>query len=215
MILMHNTMDKEKIEKSNLEFSKNSDICLRKLETDTPDSRIVSGYAVKFDSESQYLDFGYIEIIRRGAITEDVIMNSDIFARFNHDEKTVLARSRYGVGSLALELRDDGLYYEFESPHTIEGDALLEHLKRGEITTSSFCFSLPTDGSGEKWTKRDDGIFVREILKINKLYDVSPVYEPAYLSTSCCTRAAEIFKQSNEINSKYDAMLKELDNYKI
>ncbi len=176
------------------------------------DSRIVCGYAVKYDTESQ--NMGFIEIIRKGAITEETILNSDIYARFNHDDNTVLARSRYGEGSLALELRDDGLYYEFEAPNTVIGDELLEHLKRGEITTSSFAFSLPEDGSGDRWYK-EDGILKREILKIDKLYDVSPVYEPAYLATSCSKRALDMVNASEEISKKYDSMLKELEDFII
>lgn len=195
----------------NKEFIRNCEVQLRNLESDTPESRIVSGYAVKFESESQ--DMGFIEIIKKGAITEETIMNSDIFARFNHNEDTVLARSRYGEGSLALELREDGLYYEFEAPHTALGDELLEHLKRGEITTSSFAFTLAEDG--DRWYKREDGTLVREILKINRLYDVSPVYEPAYLATSCSKRALDMVEKSEEITEKYDSMLKELDEFII
>lgn len=195
----------------NKEFIRNCEVQLRNLESDTPESRIVSGYAVKFESESQ--DMGFIEIIKKGAITEETIMNSDIFARFNHNEDTVLARSRYGEGSLALELREDGLYYEFEAPHTALGDELLEHLKRGEITTSSFAFTIAEDG--DRWYKREDGTLVREILKINRLYDVSPVYEPAYLATSCSKRALDMVEKSEEITSKYDSMLKELDEFII
>lgn len=193
----------------NKEFIRNCEVQLRNL--DTPESRIVSGYAVKFESESQ--DMGFIEIIKKGAITEETIMNSDIFARFNHNEETVLARSRYGEGSLALELREDGLYYEFEAPHTALGDELLEHLKRGEITTSSFAFTLAEDG--DRWYKREDGTLVREIIKIDRLYDVSPVYEPAYLATSCSKRALDMVEKSDEITTKYDSMLKELDEFII
>lgn len=195
----------------NKEFIRNCEVQLRNLESDTLESRIVSGYAVKFESESQ--DMGFIEIIKKGAITEETIMNSDIFARFNHNEDTVLARSRYGEGSLALELREDGLYYEFEAPHTALGDELLEHLKRGEITTSSFAFTIAEDG--DRWYKREDGTLVREILKINRLYDVSPVYEPAYLATSCSKRALDMVEKSEEITEKYDSMLKELDEFII
>jgi HK97 family phage prohead protease len=195
------------------EYKNNNEISLRSLETDTPDSRIVSGYAVKFESESQ--DLGFIEIIKKGAITEDTIMKSDIFATFNHKEDCVLARSRYGEGTLALELRDDGLYYEFEAPHTAIGDELLEHLKRGEITTSSFAFTLPEDGSGDKWYKREDGTLVREIVKIDRLFDVSPVWEPAYLATSCSKRAKEMLDLIKILNNKYDSVMRDLENYKI
>lgn len=197
----------------NKEFNKNGEIFIRSLQDAAEESRIVGGYAVKFDSKSQ--NIGFYEIIRKSAITEDTIMKSDIFALFNHDTDAVLARSRYGEGSLALELRDDGLYYEFEAPHTTIGDELLEHLKRGEISTSSFAFTLPEDGSGENWFRDEEGDLVREITKIDRLYDVSPVYEPAYLATSCSQRALDKVKFFEGINNKYDSMLRELDEFKI
>ena len=197
------------------EYILNGSVQMRSLDAsagDNPDSRIVCGYAARFDTESQ--NIGWIEKIHAGAITEDTIMNSDIFARLNHDENTVLARSRYGEGSLALELRDDGLYYEFEAPHTAAGDELLEHLKRGEITTSSFAFSLPEDGTGQRWY-RDGEVLRRDITKIDRLYDVSPVYEPAYLDTSCNKRNMQIVDKSTKINSMYDSMYEELEKFKI
>lgn len=197
----------------NREFNRNGEIFIRSLQEDEKESRIVSGYAVKFDSKSQ--DMGFFEIIRKGAITEETIMNSDIYARFNHDENTVLARSRFGEGSLALELRDDGLYYEFEAPHTAIGDELIEHLKRGEMYTSSFAFTLPEDGSGENWYRDSEGNLIREITKIERLFDISPVYEPAYLATSCSQRALDKVKSIEDINNKYDSMLRELDDYVI
>lgn len=197
------------------EFIKNGDVFIRSLESEgeEKESRIVSGYAVKFESDSQ--NMGFIEVIKKGAITEETIMNSDIFARLNHNEDTVLARSRYGEGSLALELREDGLYYEFEAPNTAVGDELLEHLKRGEITTSSFAFSLPIDGTGERWYRSEDGVLRKDILKIDRLYDVSPVFEPAYLATTCSKRAIEVIEKSDELNKKYDALIEDLHKYII
>lgn len=202
---------------NNREYTLNGSIQMRSLESSTfgeepKESRIVCGYAVRFDCESQ--NIGWVEVIHRGAITEETIMNSDIYARLNHDENTVLARSRYGEGSLALELRDDGLYYEFEAPHTAVGDELLEHLKRGEITASSFAFTLPEDGTGSRFY-RDGDILRRDITKIDRLYDVSPVYEPAYPDASCMKRSKEIMDRSTEINSMYDSMINELESYKI
>ena len=160
------------------------------------ESRTVSGYALKFDSESQYR--GFYEKINRSALNEEILKASDIFALLNHKEDCVLARSRYGEGSLKLELRDDGLYYEFEAPNTQYGNELLEHLKRGEIFASSFCFSLPIDGSGEKQERDANGIMHRTITKFARLYDVSPVFEPAYMATTCSKRTLEILEEEKQ-----------------
>ena len=170
---------------------------------DGSESRKVAGCAVKFDSDSQ--DMGFIERILRGAITQDVIDNSDIYARMDHREDVVLARSNHGKGSLKLELREDGLYYEFDAPHTAHGDELLEHLKRGEIATSSFTFSLPMDDTAcERWYK-DGELLRRDISKIDRIYDVSPVYKEAYPDTSVALRKMKEI-DSDELKEYYKAL---------
>lgn len=138
------------------------------------DGRHVSGYAVRFESES--VNMGFVEIIHRGAITEETIKKSDVFALLNHSTDVVLARSRNGKGSLTLSVDENGVFYEFDAPKTSAGDELLEHIKRGEISQSSFAFSVANEEGAEKWTKRANGTIVREIFNIERLYDISPVY---------------------------------------
>ena len=141
-------------------------------------SRIVEGYAIVFDSESVDLG-GFFEIIERGAV-DGVIEISDVLCLLNHNEdRGVLARSKFGVGSLKLEVDEHGLKYSFISPNTALGDELLEGIRRGDISTSSFGFTVEED----EWVKRADGTILRKIKKIKQLYDVSPVYNPAYQST--------------------------------
>lgn len=169
------------------------------------ENRIVEGYAVVFNSESE--DLGFTEIIRPGAITDETIRKSDIFAKFNHDDNKILARCRHGVGSLSLSLDEHGLRYKFDCPHTAAGDELLEYLSRGDVFASSFAFSVDK-AVGEKWTKKN-GRFYREINTISELYDVSPVFQPAYSETSCCKRFLEVSNLSDELEktlSEYDAI---------
>lgn len=176
------------------------------------ESRIVEGYAVRFNEPSE--NMGFIETILPEAITEDTIKRSDIFAKFNHRDDAILARSRFGEGSLSLELREDGLFYQFEAPHTQFGDELIEHIKRGEITGSSFAFSLPDDGKGDKWENRK-GEYRRTIKVIDKLYDISPVFIPAYSTTSCSKRAQEVIDAGKEINEKLDSIMREIEELTI
>lgn len=165
------------------------------VNSDASETRTVEGYAIRFNEESQ--NIGFYETIDRGALTQDVINKSDIFARFNHREDAVLARSRYGEGSLTLELRSDGLFYRFEAPHTTWGDELLEHIKRGEIRTSSFAFVVSDDEGSERWYKEGD-VIKRTIYKIGQLFDVSPTFEGAYLTTTCDRRSLEKIEELNK-----------------
>ena len=99
----------------------------------------------------------------------------------------VLARSNRGRGSLSLEVDERGLKYRFTLPDTAIGRELAENLRRGEIDSSSFGFTVDED----KWEKRDDGIWSRRIIRIAELFDVSPVYRAAYSATSVSLRGRE------------------------
>lgn len=174
------------------------------------DSRLVEGYAVVFNSRSE--NIGFYETIHEGAITEDTIRNSDIYAKLNHNDDKILARSNKGEGSLKLEIDEIGLRYSFEAPATVWGDELLEHLRRKEINSSSFAFSInKSDKMCEKWTRDAEGMLHRDIYRIDRLYDVSPVYSPAYSATSCSKRYNEVVAHSNEIVEKCNNLLKEIE----
>lgn len=173
----------------------------------SPDSRTVEGYAVVFNSQSE--DLGFYETINPAAITEEVLMRSDVFCLFNHDQDKVLARSKYGTGSLQLQLDEQGLKYTFTAPNTDLGDELLEYLRRGDIDSSSFAFTVSTDEGSEVWTTGTDGRQYREILKIDSLHDVSPVWNPAYSSTSVSQRTLDKLNQLREMQDEKEKEVQE------
>ena len=147
--------------------------------TNLPESRKVEGYAVVFQSESNDLG-GFKEVIDSRAL-DGIIEKSDVLCLLNNNEdKGVLARSNKGTGSLTLEVDEKGLKYSFEAPNTALGDEVLEGIRRGDISASSFAFTVESDS----WEKREDGSYLRTIRSISQLFDVSPVYSAAYDSTS-------------------------------
>lgn len=157
------------------------------------ESRKVEGYASVFNSRSKDLG-GFTEIIDPAAFN-GVIERSDVLALLNHDQdRGVLARSRKGVGSLTLTVDERGLHYSFDAPNTALGNELVEGLKRGDISTSSFAFTV----AGEKWTKEEDGSYLRTITQIDKLFDVSPVYNEAYEDTSVALRSLDAVRAEEE-----------------
>lgn len=173
-----------------------------------PSSRRVEGYAVVFDSPSE--NMGFIETIHRGAITEETIKQSDVLARFNHDPNKILARSKYGSGSLSLTVDDIGVKYSFDAPKTALGDELLEHLHRGDITSSSFAFAISPEENSERWYKQDGQLY-RDIYKIDRLYDVAPVWVPAYEATTCSARSLQMVELSKSLDEKFNAILQALE----
>lgn len=171
------------------------------------ESRKVEGYALLFNTQSKFI--GWYETIERGAITDEVINNSDVFALFNHDRNKVLARSEYGKGSLKLEIDDKGLKYSFEAPKTALGDELLEYLERGDIHQSSFAFMV--DFGDDTMVKREykDGDIYYTIKHIPVLLDVSPVWQPAYAETYVGKRALELCEEMRKQNEDIEIFMKE------
>ena len=153
------------------------------------DSRTVKGRAVVFNAWSEDLG-GFREKIAPGAL-DGVIERSDIFALLDHRrDRGILGRSKRGDQvSLRLNVTDAGLDYEFEAPDTALGNELLSCLERGEIDGSSFAFTVLED----QWERVGDE-YQRTITKIDELYDVSPVYSPAYSQTTCDLRGLETLK---------------------
>lgn len=171
------------------------------------ESRHITGYAVVFNSQSE--DMGFYETIKPEAITEDTIKRSDIVCLYNHNEdRGILARSRYGKGSLKLLVDERGLKYEFDAPKTALGDELLEMLRRGDINQSSFAFTIAE--GGDKWEKRD-GKYYRTITNIDRLFDVSPVITPAYGETSVANRSLEDFKQKMDYIENLEKEIESID----
>jgi HK97 family phage prohead protease len=183
----------------------------RAIEPDNEASRLVEGYAAVYNSDSEYM--GFVERIEPGAF-DGVIERSDVLALLNHDERRgVLARSKNGEGSLHLEVTDEGLLYRFEAPKTALGDELMENLRRGEIDASSFAFTIKK----EEWVNVGDANneqWLRKIIEVDQLYDVSPVYHPAYSATTCSMRSEEGLKQAkaDALRARQFAELDKLDN---
>ena len=104
----------------------------------------------------------------------------DVRALFNHDPTQLLGRTTAGTLTLGSDAR--GLWYEVTLPNTQLGNDLATLIQRGDVSQSSFAFTV--DASGESWTKDSDGIPHRSIMAVSGLFDVSPVTYPAYTDTS-------------------------------
>ncbi|KAA6333332.1 hypothetical protein EZS27_018245 [termite gut metagenome] len=196
------------MKKDNIEVRhyNNSTISIRS--TENKESRTVEGYAVIFDTLSE--DLGFTEVIKKEAITEDTIKRSDIFFLLNHNEnRGILARSKKGKGTLKLEIDDKGLRYEFKVPATELGNELLEMLQLGIIDSSSFAFTVT--GDGDVWKETADGKYLRTVIKIDRLFDCSAVYQPAYEATTCENKRFIEFQEQQQKEVKLQKYFAELE----
>lgn len=154
------------------------------------EGRKLIGRAVVFDSWSRDLG-GFKEIIHRSAISDELLASSDIIMNINHDNNQMVARWNGGNGTLSLELREDGLWFEFEAPQTERGNELLWNVRSGNLFECSFAFSLPDNKTCTRWYKDEDGL-KREINEIGGLYDCAIVTFAAYPDTNVDSREKEI-----------------------
>jgi len=162
------------------------------------DGKTVTGYAAVFNSMSEEM-WGFRERIDPKAF--DNADMSDVRALFNHDPNMLLARS--SSGTLALSVDEKGLRYSFELPDTTAGRDLREMLKRGDVSQSSFGFTIAEDAWEER--KNDAGEVVettRIITKVHRLFDVSPVTYPAYPDATVAIRSRDKWQEEHKKDSK-------------
>ena len=134
---------------------------------------VVIGHAAVFNTLSEDLG-GFQERIEPNAF--DDVLENDVRAYFNHDPNYLLGRT--SAGTLRLSVDQKGLRYELDVPNTTAGRDLKENMRLGNITQSSFAFTIGKDG--DSWERGEDGNDIRIINKVDRLYDVSPVSLPAY-----------------------------------
>lgn len=168
---------------------------------------VVQGVAAVVEKST---DLGWFrEKIAVGAF--DDVMKDDVRCLFNHDSNFVLARSNNGEGTLELFLTDEGhLAYKYETPDRTYAKDLLDAIRSGDVSQSSFAFSIKE----QKWSYADEGMDQdeRTILKLSRLYDVAPVTYPAYQDTSVAARSLQIMKdQEQELRNTYQSDMFELD----
>jgi len=143
----------------------------------------MEGYAANFNQLSQDLG-GFREVLMPGCFA-NALAASDVRALFNHDPNLILGRNI--SGTLRVSEDEKGLRFEVDPPETSYAKDLQISMQRGDINQCSFGFSVGE--GGDSWAKDTDGVWIRSITNVSKLFDVSPVTYPAYVSTSCAVRS--------------------------
>jgi len=154
------------------------------------DKPTVVGYGAVFNSMSNDLG-GFREFISPKAF--EGRLEDDVRFLVNHDANLILARTTNGT--LRLSVDEKGLRYEADLPNTSTARDLMELLKNGTISQSSFAFTVEEDS----WEVKD-GMNIRTIDKVSQLYDVSSVTYPAYnqASSAVALRSLEEWKSKEE-----------------
>tara|TARA_Y100001973_G_scaffold21186_1_gene31324 strand:- start:1392 stop:2432 length:1041 start_codon:yes stop_codon:yes gene_type:complete len=156
----------------------------------------ITGHAAVFNTRSSDLG-GFREIIAPGAFRDALNKDSlDCRCLINHDPNLVLARATKNGGTLKLEETAEGLQYSFDVPDTTYGKDIIVSMERGDVSQSSFAFTIEEDS----WETTADGE-IRTITKIRDLWDTSIVTYPAYPDANDLTlakRSLALHKEKEE-----------------
>ena len=152
-------------------------------------SYIVRGYASTFEPYVLFTDgeTEYKEQIDPHAFDETDM--SDVVFRVDH-EGAVYARS--SAGTLKVGVDEHGLFDEADLSKTEKARGLFEDIAAGNYPKQSFAFSVREDSY-------DKETHTRTILKIGKLYDVSPVSFPANPGTELDIATRDYFNGVTEM----------------
>ena len=146
------------------------------------DKMTFRGYAAVFNSDSEPLPF--IERIMPGAFDKTLKSRNNVKMYLNHDSTLVLGSTR--AKTLRLAVDQKGLMADADLPNTTYARDLAELMKRGDVDSMSFGFSVPRNG--DSWS--EDGM--RRELREVRLHEVSVVTGfPAYKATSASLRSID------------------------
>lgn len=138
---------------------------------------------------------GFCERIMPGAF-DRAIREDDVRGLFNHDPNQILGRT--AANTMRLSVDKVGLRYEIDPPDTQTARDIMESLKRGDVSGSSFSFSI----NEQVWRDIKDAVTgevttVRELTAVS-LFDVGPVSFPAYEGTTAGVRSAADLGEARE-----------------
>lgn len=163
----------------------------------------VEGLACVYEQETTIADaFGeFTEVIRSGAFDETDF--SDVRLLVNHDMSGIaLARSRRNNKSdkpntmqLTVDEKGVNISADLDTENNEQARALYSAIERGDMDGMSFCFFVSPEG--QRWSRRN-GVDYREIIKVDKVIEVSAVNFPAYEGTTICSRSLESDRRALE-----------------
>jgi HK97 family phage prohead protease len=172
-----------------------------KVESRADGTKYIIGYGAVFyrenDTGTEYrLWPDLVERVAATAFSRAIREKQDVRGLFNHDTNHVLGRT--SAGTMTLSVDSVGLRYEITPPDTQSGRDVLALVSRGDITGSSFSFSVQKESILRGANNSPD---VR-VLEDVDLYDVGPVTFPAYEAATAGVRGES---DAGEARKAYEA----------
>ncbi len=175
-------------------------ITIEKREDSEADSTtVIEGTAALFNVKTKIGDLFYEEILQ-GAF--DDVLSDDVRCLINHDPRLILGRTASGT----LEIWQDqkGLKYRYSTPDRSYAKDLEDAIKTGDVSQSSFQFKTKES----IWIEQEGDLDLRQIKKVDKLFDVAPVTFAAYQDTTVAKRSFDSHKEHMQ-NGEFKRTLRE------
>lgn len=168
---------------------------------------VIKGYAITYDQPAthEYGSRKFTEIIKRGAL--DYTDMKDVPLRYNHNDTwCIMARTRNN--SLQLIKDEKGLKIIADLIDTQNNRDIYKSIQEGLIDKMSFAFTVAD--RGDNWSYGENET-IREVININKLYDVSVVDTPFYDTTSVYSRSFELLENNLKQLESFDLRKRKLE----
>jgi HK97 family phage prohead protease len=176
------------------------------------DEKVIEGYAIRYNSPSNPIGGEFIEVVEQGALRN--ADTSEAYLFYQHNPNDVLASVK--AGTLSLRETPQGLWFRAELPNTTLGNDVYELVKRGDLDSMSFGFTIKDD----VWDMSGE-IPTRKIRSFSKIFELSIVTYPAYEQTQVSARALKLKDECvacklelNKKNKLYDEAKKILEEVK-
>lgn len=203
-------MHSENVEKRFFKVQKDN-LNLRAFEENG--EKIIEGYAIVYNSLSRLIwEWGdeFYEKIAVGA-ADSALNRSDlnVVAVFNHRiEDLPIARFDATKSENTLTLQGDlnGVKVRIKLANTTAGNDIYESVKRGDIDSFSFMFTV----SEEEWDYgKQQGYDERTITKIDNIFDISLVTHPAFPAAKVTSIRSYEGKKENKKEHEQNELEKE------
>lgn len=165
---------------------------------------VIEGRAVVFNETTvlfEYHDsFDGVDVRFEEEIDPHAFDDADkrnLFFKVNHEDSIVpcarYKEGRTGPGTMSLSIREDGLYFQANLANTQTSRDTYELVRSEVLTEMSFAFTISASETTQTEEKREGKCNLitlhRKVTKIDHLYDVSAVCNPAYANTSLYARS--------------------------
>jgi HK97 family phage prohead protease len=150
---------------------------------------MIEGVGVVLD---EFTDMGwYREKINSRAF--DNCDMTDVVSCFNHDPNKVCSRTTGKADDLTISIEDKKVMYRYAIKNEC-AEYVAKDIALGFVTGSSFMFMVRKDS----WGEAEDGTEEREILEVEKVYELGAVTFPAYPTTTVAARSRDLSKPKSK-----------------